>query len=463
MKALILSLIAFALFNFTGLSQAAAAGPETKETVIQADSKKSAKTDGEKSSEKPSLQISSEKLALQMVEGKFDDTYKKLAPVAKKSLTKSKLKQGWNDTVQGLGKFVAVHSGSYMDYDDYKLVELLLQYEYNGVQISFTYDNKEQITGLYFSYRPIEEEAVETKDFKEVKISIGKGKYPLKAILTLPKQVKKAPVAILVPGSGNHDANETIIANRVFRDLAWGLAKKGIASIRYNERLFTYPELLTEAEFTIQTDCLNDAADAISYALSSKEVDNSRVYLIGHSLGGMMAPKIATDNPGLAGIVILAGSPRRLEDIIYDQNLNALKNTEGITEMQIQLSMKLIENMIKRVKGLKESGTEAILGYPASYWYSLNQIDTAELAGKLTIPIFIAQGSADFQIYADKDYVEWQKLLKKNKNVSFKLYDGLNHLFMKSNGKKDITEYNVPGEVDAGLINDIAAWIKKKK
>lgn len=409
---------------------------------------------------KTDLQKKSEELALQMVKGKFDGTYNKFASSTKRTVTKDALKEAWNSTVQGMGKYIGVYSNTEKDNGNSRQVVVILQYEYNGLKITFTYDSKGQIIGIFFNYSPIEEEPVETDKYKEIKISFGKGQYPVTGILTIPKNVKKPPVVILVPGSGSHDINETVGANKPFRDIAWKLAKKGIASIRYNERLYLYPELLADNEMTIQIDCLNDAADAINYALKSKKVDNSRVYVIGHSLGGMMAPKIAADNPDVAGIIILAGSPRKLEDIVYDQNMDVINNTDGITQVQAQLSKTIVENNVKKIKALTEGGTETILGYPSSYWYSLNQIDTGKLAKELTIPMFIAQGSADFQVYADKDYKEWQKLLKKKKNVTFKLYDNLNHLFMKSNGKKDISEYNTPAEFSQKVIDDISAWIK---
>jgi dienelactone hydrolase len=413
-------------------------------------------------SEKTDLQNISEELALQMTKGKFDGTYKKFAPAVSRQITKNGLKDAWDATVQGMGKYIGVYSNTKKDNGNFQEIIVVLQYEYNGLKITFAYNNAGQINGLLFSYSPIEEEAVKTDTFEEIKISFGKGKYPVTGIMTLPKKVTKPPVAILVPGSGNHDVNETVGANKPFRDLAWKLAEQGIASIRYNERIFLYPELLAEGDFTIQTDCLKDASDAISYASKSKKVDKSRIYVIGHSLGGMMAPKIAKDNPNVAAIVLLAGSPRRLEDIIYDQNEAALNNTAGITTAQIKINMAFVQNGVKQIKELKESGTNTIMGYPSSYWYSLNQIDTGKLAAELTIPIYIAQGSADFQVYADKDYTAWQELLKKNTNVTFKLYDNLNHLFMKSNGKKDITEYNTPGKFDQKVIDDIAAWIKNK-
>ena len=124
--------------------------------------------------------------------------------------------------------------------------------------------------------------------------------------------------------------------------------------------------------------------------------------------------------------------------------------------------MNQINMQVEKIKGLKESSGEIILGYPDSFWYSLNQIDVADIVKNLNIPIFIAQGSKDFQIYADIDYLAWQDLLKDRDNVVFRLYDNLNHLFMTSNGKMDLSEYNIKTTVDQQVIDDIANWILEK-
>lgn len=405
------------------------------------------------------LQKSSEELAIEMANGDFENTYKKLDSAVAKNFTMKNLKQAWDDTVAILGKYISLHTSSYTVIDGYLVVDVVLEYEYKGMNVRLTYGANDKLAGIFFSYTAIEEELTVTENYEEIKISIDEGKYPLTGILTLPTNINKPPVAILVPGSGSNDADETIGANKFFRDLARSLAEKGIASIRYNERALMYPEISSEEGVNIQTDCLKDAADAIDYAYNSKELDKSRITVIGHSLGGMMAAKIASDNPQVSAIVILAGSPRKLEDIWYDQMVAEIKMNGGYTKGDLKLTMNDLTQFVMQVKNLEKDGPEMLLLGPASYWYSLNQINIPELAIKLTIPMFIAQGSEDFQVFADKDYTEWQLLLKNKPNVSFKLYENLNHLFMKTNGKKDMEEYMIPGEIDRQFIDDLSAWI----
>lgn len=399
----------------------------------------------------------SKTLAHKMNKGEFKETIDNLSPLVRLQLTEKVLKQGWDKVVTDLGNYKGIRKITEEVIGNNTVVIVILNYDNSGVQVVFSYNKDKKLDGLWINYAPYEPEIVSDKDFEESEISFGDGKNLIKGILTLPKNVKKPPVAILVHGSGDHDADESIGSNKPFRDLAYGLARRGIAVIRYNESTPKSAKL----EFTIQDDCLNDVSCAIKYVKTLETVDRDRIYIIGHSLGGMMAPKIVADNKEVGGIVILAGSPRKLEDIVIDQNRILLEAEKTVTPAMLKLHMAQIQTAVNKIKNLKEGSSEIILDYPASYWYSLNQIDIPNIAKKLDIPIFIAQGSEDFQVYADIDYVAWQDLLKDRDNVTFRLYDNLNHLFMTSNGRMDTSEYNIKGSVDSQVIDDIAKWILK--
>lgn len=139
----------------------------------------------------------------------------------------------------------------------------------------------------------------------------------MNGLLTLPKGVEKPPVAILLQGSGPNNMDSIIGTglNRPFADIAHGLAENGIASIRYDKRSYAYPNDVSDVE----TEYLYDAKEAVRLAKEDKRVDSNRIYLIGHSQGGLLGPKIAQDNPEIKGFVSMAGTLRRLEDIVLTQ------------------------------------------------------------------------------------------------------------------------------------------------
>lgn len=401
------------------------------------------------------LSALSQKLAINIAGGSFKETYDMFSQELKPLISELELNEAWYLTCSEIGSFIDLRNVSKETNGIATVVNVILDYDTTGVQIIFSYNSDNKLDGIWFSYAPYESELIVNDDFEETEITFGAKESPISGILTMPKDIKNPPVAILVHGSGYHDADESIGANKPFRDLAHGLAMNGIAVIRYKE---STPHN-TKVEYTIQDDSLNDVAQAIEYAVNCGRINIDKIIVIGHSLGGMMAPKIAADNKDVDGIVSLAGSPRKLEDIVLDQNRNLLEPDESVTEETFNLYMIQVKTEIQKVKNIKESGQDIILGYPSSYWYSLNQIDIPKIVIDLDIPIFIAQGSADFQVYADIDYVEWQRLLKDKDNVTFQLYDNLNHIFMTSNGRMDTTEYNIKDTVSQKVIDDIAKWI----
>ena len=105
---------------------------------------------------------------------------------------------------------------------------------------------------------------------------------------------------------------------------------------------------------------------------------------------------------------------------------------------------------------------ETLLGQPAAYWLSLNSLEPEQYATSLSIPILILQGSEDFQVYPDVDFAQWQEILAGKENVTFKLYDGLNHLFMPSEGIRDVSDYDREAHLDATVLDDLAAFIDGK-
>lgn len=378
----------------------------------------------------------------------------------KKQISEEYLKSVWQSTVEALGSFIEIYSQDMESEGDVIVVKTVMKFEENGLLLTLSYDDKGQVKGIWFSYQPFEEE-VQSEKFTEYDIEIGSSEFALDGKLTLPNDVSNPPVVILVQGSGTTDLDETIgaVSNKPFRDLAHGLAERGIASIRYNKRFYQYADQATD-HFTIYDEVLNDVSYAIDLAATDERVDGSKIYVIGHSLGGMLAPKIAKDNPEVVGFVSLAGSPRHLEDIILDQVKDAMEFQTNLTQEDKEYALKQYEEMVQTIKNLgNENLGEAILGASGYYWKSLNEIDTEGLVKELSIPMLFLQGSEDFQVYADVDFEEWKTILEGNTNASFVLYDGLNHLFMQSNGLFDTKEYDIKGSVDAKVIEDISEWI----
>src|SRR5262249_34016694 len=139
--------------------------------------------------------------------------------------------------------------------------------------------------------------------FVEVPVQVGSAPA-LPGFLSLPKGAGPFPVVVLVHGSGPQDADETIGPNKPFKDLALGLARRGIAVLRYAKRSRVEPAGVV----TVKEEVLDGAHAAIELARASKGIDPGRVVVLGHSEGGYLAPRIAKENPTVAGIILLAAS-----------------------------------------------------------------------------------------------------------------------------------------------------------
>ena len=140
------------------------------------------------------------------------------------------------------------------------------------------------------------------------RLPVKVGSPPLDGLLTLPARRGRSTAVVLVSGSGPQDKDETGGPNKPFRDLAEGLAERGIASLRYDKRTKAYPPAANPADFTPTQEYVPDALAAINLLRSRPEVDPKGIYVLGHSQGGTYAPKIAQDHPAIAGVILLAAA-----------------------------------------------------------------------------------------------------------------------------------------------------------
>ncbi|MGB9032442.1 MAG: alpha/beta fold hydrolase, partial [Acidobacteriaceae bacterium] len=272
---------------------------------------------------------------------------------------------------------------------------------------------------------------------------------------------------VLVAGSGPEDEDETISPNKPFKDLAWGLASRNIAVLRYTKRTAQYAKelLANDAGFTVNQETVDDARAAVALLAKRPEVDSRRIFVLGHSLGGMMAPRIAEGNAQVAGLVILAGPTRPFEQLLVDQ-VTYIEGLQGTITPEAQKQIDAVEQLAKEIESpsLAADARVNVMGsvIPGSYFLDLRSYHPAEVAARLKIPMLILRGERDYQVTAD-DTAGWKKALAGRADVSFATYPGLYHLFMTSTspgvGPGTPADYQKPGHVAPPVIDDIAAWI----
>jgi dienelactone hydrolase len=295
--------------------------------------------------------------------------------------------------------------------------------------------------------------------FEEAELAIagGAGK-PLPATLTLPKGVANPPVVVLVHGSGPNDRDETIGANHPFRDLAWGLASRGVAVLRYDKRTFAHRGELAAPGLTVEQEVVLDALAALAAARADGRVDAHRVYVAGHSLGGTLAPEIAARDGRVAGVILLAASARPLADVTLEQ-IAYLRSLGGASGTQSDADYGAVVAQLERVRAHALPDDAMVLGATAGYFYDLARRDPVGRARALRAPVFVAQGGRDYQV-TDADLAIWRDALGGRAGVTVREYPALNHLFMAGEGKAMPVEYvGRTGHVSRELVDDVSRWV----
>ena len=400
----------------------------------------------------------------------FIGAYNQFDENMKMSLNETKLKESWQNAIEKAGTFRQIILTNTREMENYKIIFLKCQFQKFDVDAQIVFNEQGEISGLIFTpinyvYNP--PEYIDESTFNEVDVTVGEGKWALPGILSMPKGSGPFPGVVLVHGSGPNDRDESIGPNKVFRDIAWGLASQGISVLRYDKRTLIHVKQLTPelvAEMTVKEEVIDDALLALKLMRQTKEIDSKRIILLGHSLGATLAPRIGLLDHTLAGLIIMAGLTRTLEETLLDQFTYIYNLNDTITEQQ-KAELEALKMKVEKLKDPelsdKISSKDMPLGIPLAYWRDLHDNNPIDDVKKLTLPILILQGERDYQVLKNIDFKGWKKALDKRTNTTFKLFPRLNHLFIAGDGKSTPQEYTVEGHVDDDVINTIIQWIRK--
>ncbi len=386
----------------------------------------------------------------------------------KTQVTLQQLLDIWNQIIAAYGDFIQIINTRSAEEFTYDVVYITCEYTKLGfLDTRIVFNESKLISGLQFvptdlsdQYQP--PSYANTENFTEKTVAIGEGTpWALPANLTMPTGEGPFPVVILVHGSGPNDRDETVGANKPFKDLAWGLSSQGIAVLRYEKRTKYYATTIVNIlfELTVEDEVIEDALQAITLLKNSSKINTDQIYLLGHSLGGMLAPRIASQTSDLAGIILMAAPTRPLEDLIINQTFY-LAELDGTITSDEQIQINATQENVTKIKTLNIGPTEVIIGAGLAYWEDLSTYSPTETALILDIPMLILQGTRDYQVPYDIDYSTWQTTFETNTDVTFHLYENLNHLFITGTGDPTFVEYNTPGNVHETVVNDITNWIK---
>jgi dienelactone hydrolase len=300
--------------------------------------------------------------------------------------------------------------------------------------------------------------------FDEHDVTLGSGPLAVPGTLSLPHEPGPLPAVVLLGGSGPTDRDGAIFRSRPLKDLAWGLASRGVAVLRFDKVAYAHPdEVRSNRAFTVADEYLPDALAAIGLLQAHPAIDATRVFLAGHSLGGTIAPRVAAAEPcSVAGLIIVAGGAEPLQWAAVRQ-VRYIASLDPATAAGAQPG---IETMTAQARKVDDPGLspetpdhELPFGVPAPYWLDLRGYDPVAVAASLGKPMLILQGGRDYQVTVADDLSRWQAGLGRQPGVTVRVYPSDNHFFFPGAGPSSPAELAAAQHVDPDVIADIQEWL----
>src|ERR1700688_127792 len=417
-------------------------------------------------------------VTLELSARQFDKAVARFDPTMAAVLSAANLAATWDGLLGQVGAFRGVTATRQQEAQGYHVVFVTCRFDKASLDIKIAFDARQRVAGLFFvptqppAQPPTQAqtqsqtewtppEYVRRGAFHEGAVTVGASPWELPGTLAVPNGPGPFPAVVLVHGSGPEDQDETIGPNRPFKDLAWGLASRGIAVLRYDKRTLRYGSRLRldSGTFTVRDETVDDARAAVALATAQPEIDRRRIFVLGHSLGGTLAPRIAQGDPRVAGLVLMGGGARPLSKVLVEQvRYVASLGPGGANAGEAQI--RAAERAVREIEDPTLTPTTMIdvLGtsIPGSYFLDLRAYHPAAAAAKLGIPILVLQAGRDYQVTM-ADFEAWKAALARSPRAVFKLYPGLYHLFLPSltagAGLGSPADYDRPGHVAAPVID----------
>lgn len=394
-------------------------------------------------------------------------------PALRGQVSADALREPWQELISTYGPVtqVGTPSGEAAGPNN-TVVRILVTCERGAFGVLMAVDDAGGLQGLQFAPPEAAEPVapwqpasyVAPASFTEHEVTVDSEPWATPGTLSLPNSPRPVPGVVLVSGSGPADRDATIGRNKIMKDLAWGLASQGVAVLRFDKVTHTHGKALSDVtDFTVVDEYVNPAVAAVRLLRDHPLVDATRVFVLGHSQGGTVAPRIAAAEPAVAGLIVLAGATQPLHHAIVRQYryLAALQAPDG--DLDDDPTIQDVTRQAALVDGLDPSlstpNHPPPLGIPFAYWLDLRGYDPVAAAAQLGKPMLIMQGGRDYQVTLTDDLVGWQTGLAGLPDVTIRVFPADNHLFFPGSGPSEPAEYEPAQHVDDAVIADIAQWL----
>lgn len=393
--------------------------------------------------------------ALRLVmEDKGDSLFSLFAPDLQKQITPQALKGVFPMLEMQMGKLKK--RGEWRQEEVMGLLESRCRMDFERAPLDFVVMTNDKGELVSLTFQPVKEETPAPSkeagsEYMEVELEIENGNVVLPATLTMPEEwltsERKFAAVVFIHGSGPNDRDETLGPNKFFADLADSLTRHGIATLRYDKRTFVYKERTTEVsggKLDYDTEITDDALAAIRLLAMQNGIDPKRIYILGHSLGGRLVPRIAEKANGqLAGAIAVAAPARPFETILMEQ-LQYVTSVQGQKEADA-----------------KKQYDQIIGSLPKEYVAFDHKYDPFRAAKSTTLPMLFMGGGNDYQV-TDKDMALWKEKLQGRKKVDFWWGESLDHLMRPLAAKAVPADYLRKVPISGGFVDKVVAFINNQ-
>lgn len=410
------------------------------------------------------------RIGQQHLAGTHDSVYVEFAAALQRKLQREQLQMIWKGLETQWGPLEAVGSIELRSRSPLQL-SLPLRFARQQQRLLLEFDSANLVTS--YLLQPLKEEDNwrypaygQRERYREFSMKVRTDTVVLPAILTLPLNCRRCPMVVMVHGFGPQDKDGSLGPNKIFKDLAIGLASRGIASLRYDKRSLAYgPELMEDLRrLTVFTETIDDAVSALALTRTIKEIDSSRIFLLGHGQGAMLAATIAAQSEvPVRGLLLLSASTQPMPDLIFNQYVHLAAENGFTTEERAVLreQEKIKQRALNPALPFTLSQDSLPLQLPASYWRSWQRIDLGGSLLQLPLPVWVAHGAADYQVPPELALSMKQKLMGRPK-TTYRSFKGLNHFFMPSTGAYGPKDYEKRNNVAEEVIRDMDLWIREQ-
>jgi uncharacterized protein len=405
--------------------------------------------------------------------GRFADIRDRFAPSLRPMVSAAMLQAAWDAEGTQLGPVVSVGDPSCEPADtDISVVKVPVSFERGELTLVVSVLPTGELAGLQLVPADVGQPPVPWQPppyadpgrFDEQEVTVGEGSLAVPGTLTLPETAEPLPALVLLGGSGPVDRDSTIAKSKPLKDLAWGLASRGVAVLRFDKVTYAHSgQVKNDRNFTAVDEYVPHALAALRLLRAHPAVDAEQVFLAGHSFGGTMAPRIATADPSVAGLVILAGGAQPIHwaavrQVRYLASLDAA--TAAASEPIIDAMTTQAERVDSPTLSTGTPDDELPFGVPAPYWLDLRSYDPVVTAAALHKPMLICQGGRDYQATVTDDLTRWRAGLGGRPGVEIRVYPADNHFFFSGTGPSGPAELATAQHVDPQLVTDIGDWLR---